>query len=137
MRSASAAAVTAVLGACALGCGDGTETASGRRPPAPRTLTMAVADGRISVSPKRIGGGPVSVLIANLSRRSVDVTVESLGGNDAPTSSGLINPDDTARLAVDVRQGAYELSAKPSDAPPVRLVVGPRRASAQDDLELP
>jgi hypothetical protein len=136
-RSANAAAVAVVLAACLASCGDGTETAGNRRPPAPLTLTAAVADGRIAVSPQRIGGGPVSLLVANLSRRSVDVTLESVGGNTAPTSSGLINPDDTARIAVDVQPGSYRISAKPSGAPPVRLVVGPRRASAQDDLQLP
>jgi hypothetical protein len=136
-RSAKAAAVGVVLGACLAGCGGGTEPAGNRRPPAPLTLTAAVADGRIAVSPKRIGGGPVSLLVANLSRRSVDVTLESVGGNPAPISSGLINPDDTARIAVDVEPGAYRISAKPSRAPPVPLVVGPRRASAQDDLQLP
>jgi hypothetical protein len=138
MRSVSAAAVTVALAGCALGCGDRSETASSSRPPAPRTLTMAVADGRISLSPRRIGGGPVTLLIANLSRRSVDVTLESVAGNnDASSSSGLINPDDTARLAVDVRQGVYRLSTKPSVGPPAKLVVGPRRASAQNDLQLP
>jgi hypothetical protein len=136
-RSASAAVVAVVVGASVLGCGDGAESAGGRRPPAQVTLTAAVVDGRISVSPQRIGGGPVSLLIANLSPRSVDVTLESVGGNDAPTSSGLINPEDTARLAVDVQPGTYRISAKPSTAAPVRVVVGPRRASAQNDLQLP
>jgi hypothetical protein len=137
MRSASAAAAAVALGACVVGCGDGRDADSSNRPPAPVTLTAAVADGRISLSPRRIGGGPVSLLVANLSRRSVDVTLASIGGRDAPTSTGLVNPDDTARLAVDVQPGAYRVTAKPSNAPPVRLVVGPRRTSAQNDLGLP
>jgi hypothetical protein len=129
-------AVAVVALATGVGCGEQSGS-SDPRPPAPESVSAAVVDHRITVSPQKIGGGPITLLVANLSSKSVDVTLESVGGNEAPASTGPINPQDTASVAVDVREGSYKLAAKPSSAKAAVLKVGSERASAQNDLLLP
>jgi hypothetical protein len=117
------------------GCGSQKNYANNPRPPAPIAITAAVFPGRVSVSPTRIGAGPITLTIANLSPKSLEVTLDSIGGTEAASKSGPINPQGTAVISVDMKPGAYTL--KSSAAGSTRIQVGHERKSAQDEVLLP
>jgi len=137
-------ALGATLGLLAVGsgCGSGdAEYANSDRPPAPVSISIALVGDRISVSPTRVGAGPVVLLIANESGRSRDVTLtaaddgRSCVAEDA--SSGPINPEGAARISLSLVQGTCAVGVADAALDPARLVVGPERASAQQDLLQP
>jgi len=133
-------AIMAVLGCAVLltiaGCGDDGSYANNPRPPSPLSVTAAVTPSGISVSPARIGAGPIMLIVANLTRSSQVVSltpVTSAGGGPAAASTGPINPQGTASLQYDATQGEYQVRGAHGVAPTV-LQVGPPRPSAQDQL---
>jgi hypothetical protein len=135
-------AIAAVLGGAALlavGCGDSGSYANDPRPPAPLTVTASVTSKRLTVAPQRIGAGPITLIVANLTNASQDVTIKALsaaGGGPPEASTGPINPQGTAELKYDAAPGDYQVTADHGPAPAV-LRVGKLRASAQDELLLP
>lgn len=144
MRTRTVGALSAaVLAICATGCGSsGSSYANAPRPPAPVTLSIVVADGRIAISPDHVGAGPTLLLIANESTRSRDVTLTPALGSGrgcvtADTSSGPIAPQGSARIKLPLVEGVCAIGVTGGDLPPARLVVGPQRASGQDDLLQP
>lgn len=136
------------LGATALviavaGCGgSGGGYANAARPPDPISVSIYLTDSRIAVSPSRVGGGPVVLLIANESTRSRNVTLTAPAGEArscvaADTSTGPINPQDTARVKLALVQGTCAVGDDAGALAPAQLVVGPERASAQQELLQP
>lgn len=124
------------LGALAFAsCGQQQDYANDPRPPTVLSVDAAVTAKRIDLSPSRVGSGPLNLTIANLSSRSLDVTLESQDSGGRPDSSGPINPGGTAHITVDVTEGTYRVSAQGVGS--TTLQVGPRRPSAQNDLQLP
>jgi hypothetical protein len=117
------------------GCGSQKNYANDPRPPSPIAITAAVFPHRISASPVRFGAGPITLTIANLSSKSLSVTLNSAGNNDAPARSGPINPQGTAVISVNVKPGSYTL--KSSGSASTTLKVGAKRPSAQDQVLLP
>jgi len=144
MRTRTVGALSAaMLAISAAGCGSsGDSYANASRPPAPVTLSIVVADGRIAVSPDRVGAGPTVLLIANESTRSRDVTLTPALGSGrgcvtADASSGPIAPQGTARIKLPLVEGRCAIGVTGGGLPPARLVVGPQRASGQQDLLQP
>lgn len=134
-------ALGATLGLLAVGGGCGSEDAeyaNADRPPAPISISIALVDDRIAVSPTRVGAGPVVVLIANESGRSRDVTLTAAGSGRScvaeDTSSGPINREGAARISLSLVEGTCAVGVADSALEPARLVVGPKRESAQQDL---
>jgi hypothetical protein len=127
----------------AVGCGGsggGYDNAS--RPPAPISVSIAIAGDRVGVSPSRVGAGPVVLLISNQSNRSRDVTLAAPDGSDrscveSDASSGPINPQGVARMQLPLVEGTCEVGVADSGLAPTRLTVGPERESAQQDLLQP
>ena len=116
-------------------CGAGTRV-NHDAPPAPVNVTAAIHDKRVEISPSRVGGGPVLIIVSNQSRRPQALTVETAGrGAGIRRSTDPIAPQGTARLSVDVSRGTYVVSAP--HATSARLRVGKRRRSAQIDLLQP
>lgn len=134
------ATLVVLAGLCA-GCGGSTSYANADRPPAPISISIAVSNQRVAVSPDRIGAGPVQLLIANLSGRSQDVTLTAARGGRScvadGASSGPINPQGAARISLAVRQGTCTISVADGAIAPAKLIVGARRPSAQQDLLQP
>ena len=135
--------LAALLVALALaGCGgeDG-ESTRRPRPPAPITVTAAIKDDRVSVSPARFGAGPVVVLVSNQSGAPQRVTLETdeLAGEEpgVARSAGPVAPHAVARLQLDVREGTYALRTADRAIRPATLRVGPRRPSRQHTLLVP
>lgn len=140
-RKLGALSATAlVLAGLAAGCGSGDDYANADRPPAPVSISIAVTQTRVQVAPSRIGAGPVLLLIANESGRSHDVTLTAAGGRSCVTddaSSGPINPQAAARMQLSLVGGTCEVGVAGGELPPARLVVGPERPTAQQDLLQP
>ena len=133
-------ALVLALGAAASGCGEDDDGYENRaRPPAPVIVTAAITDRGVSVSPERLGAGPVELIVTNLTGQARELMFETheIGGSGGgiQQSTGPINPGDTARLQADLATGAYEISV--DGERPASLRVGAPRASAQDRLLQP
>ncbi len=141
-RMFTALAALALAAATAAGCGSEDEYANADRPPAPVAISIAIVGERIAVSPDSVGAGPVVLLIANESGRSRDVTLAAPedGGRSCvadDASSGPINPEDSARISLAVVEGTCEVSVADGTLVPARLIVGPQRETAQQELLQP
>jgi hypothetical protein len=123
------------------GCAaDERERSERERPPSPIVVTAAVIDGRVHVSPRSFGAGPIRLIVTNQTGRAHAVTLETEDVREGPgitRSTRPIEPRDTATLAVDVPRGAYLLHTASRKIAPARLSVGAKRPSAQSDLLLP
>lgn len=134
VRAVAALAVAAGIA----GCGAGEPYANKPRPPAPITLTAAISEGRVSVSPNRFGAGPIELVVTNLSRSPQQLTLTSRGGGaELSQTTGRLNPSETATIKADVRSGEYTVRTTTAGIRAARLVVGAPRASAQNQLLLP
>lgn len=119
----------------AAGCGQQTNYANDQRPPSPLTITASISPGRISISPSRVGAGPVTLTVANTADASSDVQVEPVGATGPSAQSGPVNPGGTTNISFDAKSGTYRVSAK--GAGQTTLTVGRARPSAQNDVLLP
>ena len=129
---------TVVIG----GCGDDNDYKNEPRPPSPINVTAFVCAKRVSVSPNSFGAGPIVVIVTNQSNSSQDVTFQtslagSGGKDDVTQSTGPINPGDTGQIKLDVVQGKYQVKTGDGAISPASVSVGPKRASAQNDLLQP
>ena len=129
------------LAFAAASCGGGEQRVSQLRPPAPITLTAAVHKRSIEVSPSAVGAGQIVLIVSNQSGRPQKVTMETdeLGGSRSGrrSSSPTIPASATGRLTIDARRGVYRVHVGDDSVRAARVVVGPARKSAQDDLLQP
>jgi hypothetical protein len=143
MRRTAALAPLAVAGTLALGgCGGSSaDYKNDPRPPGPIIITGYIDDQRVSVSPRSLGAGPISLIVTNQTGASQRVTLESAGatgsGPGIKQVTAPISPQDTATLKVDVKPGSYSVHVAGDAIRAARLRVGPERASAQNDLLQP
>lgn len=140
MRTVTLTLLGAVLLAVA-GCGSEDDYANEPRPPAPINVTAAVSDRAVSVSPAKFGAGPIVLIVTNQTDATQQVTLQTdeVGGTEPglTQSTGPINPQDTATLKVDVRQGEYKVHTDDDTIRSAKLVVGAKRESAQNELLQP
>jgi hypothetical protein len=134
-----AAALLATAATIAAGCGGGSDFENAPRPPAPVQLTGVITDKGVTVSPDRVGAGPVVLLISNQTQESHTITLD---GGDTKDTVGPINPLDTAKLQQELEQGSYTVKAGSSQAvsrelEPATLTVGKPRKSSSDQVLLP
>ena len=143
MRRTAALAPLAVAGALALGgCGDSSaDYKNDPRPPGPIIITGYIDDQRVSVSPRTLGAGPISLIVTNQTGAAQRVTLESAGATGSGPGirqvTAPISPQDTATLKVDVKPGSYSVHVGGDAIRAARLRVGPERESAQNDLLQP
>jgi hypothetical protein len=129
--------------AATAGCGDsGADYKNTARPAAPIVISASISNQRIAVSPRRFGGGPITLVITNQSSTKQQVTLESDGGPGSgpgarPVQTGPINPRETASVKADVTEGTYALSVDGDGVAPARLVVAGKRPSSQNELLQP
>jgi hypothetical protein len=123
------------------GCGATADSRTDPRPPAPIVLTASISDQRVSVSPRRFGAGPISLIVTNQTQTAQRVTLESVDaagqGPGLKQETAPISPRDTATLKADVKPGRYTVHVRGDGIVAARLSVGPQRASAQNDLLQP
>jgi hypothetical protein len=138
-----------ILGATVIavsGCGGGKTFANRSHPPVPINLTVYINNARVSVSPKSFGAGPVRFIVANQASHAESLQLEAAGDTStALADTGPINPQATAQVQVDVKQGEYTVAtasggstaasqAAPSSIQPAHLSVGPQRPNADASL---
>jgi hypothetical protein len=138
VRVAVAIASTALV---ATACGDTEPRKNVDRPPAPVTLTAAVHDDVIQVSPAVTGAGPIVLVVSNQTSKPQRVTFETdelggrSGGNTASTP--VIEAGGTGKLSIDARTGRYAVHVRDRTVRAAHVKVGPPRKSSQNQLLLP
>jgi hypothetical protein len=144
LRTTRAWALTAIatvpLSVLSSGCGEEDDYANEARPPTPIVVSAAITDGRVSVSPRQFGAGPVTLIVTNQTQRAQEVTLETdeIGGASGgiKQTSGPINPGDTASLKAELDRGTYRVGVG-GGGDSASLRVGASRPSAQDELLQP
>ena len=119
------------------GCGSGKHYANLPRPAALLNLSAAVSNGRVVVSPAKIGAGPINFTVANETMASQQVTITSADGSSKLLQTGPINPGGTASVKADISPGSYSVSTQDSTIRGAVIVVGPARPSTQNVLLQP
>jgi hypothetical protein len=154
-------AVAGLIGALALtaaGCGAESHT-NDPRPQAPSRVSVTITPKAIVVQPRSIGvgpartqqipqnqnhpqppirgdRGPLTVAIVTANQTRSEVQLELRGPRDV--SSPPIPAGSPGTLQTDLPTGTYVIAA--GDVPgarPAKLVIGPYRASSQNDVLLP
>jgi hypothetical protein len=135
------AGVAVALAFGIVGCGGDDEFANDERAPATITLSASITAANVTISPSRLGAGTIELIASNLTSTSQQVTLrsETLAGGADPLEqrTGPINPGDTASLTADLAQGTYRLTTRSRAIAAATIRVGPRRASAKDQLLQP
>jgi hypothetical protein len=124
------------------GCGTKERTANELRPPVPIQLDASLMPKKISLAPSQIGGGPVTLVVSNLTATEQRIT---FGANSPSGTSELridsqsatIAPNNTATMKAELSDGTYSLSVEGESIPTAVLNVSGERPSAQNDLMLP
>jgi hypothetical protein len=132
----STACALALLGALA-GCGQDEDHPNRDRPAAAINVTAAIIDGRINVSPRNVGAGPIRLLVTNQTGSAQEVTLETGGKSPGITQTSSITPAATSTMEISVPEGEYTITAADRAIRPASLSVGEARPSAQDQLLLP
>jgi hypothetical protein len=138
-RSArGAAAVLGVLVVAAAGCG-GDDFQNKPRPPVAVDLTGVIQQDKVTVSPNRVGAGPIIITISNQTKDAHTVTLE---GSRVRERVGPINPLDTATIQKTVVPGNYEVRAGssvavPKEIAPATLRVGRARGNSSNRVLQP
>jgi hypothetical protein len=134
------ATTTAVLaaGLVVAGCGE-EDFANNPRPPVPVELTGVIQDEAVTVSPSRIGAGPILITMSNQTRNEVVITLE---GESITDEVGPVRPLDTATIQKTLDPGLYEVRAGsdvalPREIRPAELEIGRERPTSSSDLLLP
>jgi hypothetical protein len=123
------------------GCGGGSDFKNEPRPPAPIELSGVITDEAVSVEPRKLGAGPVTILISNQSKQSHTVTLEG-GPHNTTEQVGPINPLDAARIQETLEPGTYTVKAGSDKAAareikPATLAVSKERESSSGQVLLP
>jgi ABC-type glycerol-3-phosphate transport system substrate-binding protein len=140
LRVTRTASATLLAALALAGCGSESDYANDPRPPSPINISAAISPDKVTVSPAKFGAGPVTFLIANLTDDTQEVTVETA---DLASEAGIkqttspINPQGTATLKVDVKEGEYVVRTKSSSIREAHITVGAERPSSQDTLLQP
>ena len=121
------------------GCGGGSKFKNESRPPVPVQLTGVVTDRGVTISPRRVGAGPVIITISNQTSTAHTITLD---GNGTTDTVGPVNPLSTAKLQQSVKPGIYTVKAGSQqaaarDIPPGALIVTKERPSSSSTLLLP
>jgi hypothetical protein len=130
-----AAGVTVVLVG---GCGS-QDFKNKPRPPVPIELTGVIQEKRVTVSPNKVGAGPILITVSNQTKDAHTLTLE---GDSVRERVGPINPLDTATIQKTLRPGTYDVRAGSSVAvaheiKPATLVIGKPRKDSNNQLLTP
>jgi hypothetical protein len=138
MRGSAAVLAAGVIGVLAAGCG-GEDFKNRPRPPVPTELTGVIQEKKVTVSPNKVGAGPILITVSNQTKDAHTLTLE---GQSVRERVGPINPLDTATIQKTLRPGTYEVRAGSSVAvaheiQPASLAVGKQRRDSNDQLLTP
>jgi hypothetical protein len=120
------------------GCG-GEDFKNEARAPIRVALTGVIQDDAVSVSPSKLGAGPVEITISNQTDSVRTVTLE---GESITERQGPVQPGDTTTIQKTLEPGSYEVRAGSKKAvrkeiQPAVLTIGKERANSNNELLLP
>jgi hypothetical protein len=131
------------VGILVSGCG-GEDFQNEPRPPVSIELTGVIQDKGVTISPNRVGAGPIEITISNQTKAAHTITLEGepAGGNRVRERVGPVNPLDTATVQKTLRPGTYEVRAGseravPREIAPAALTVGRERRDSNSQLLQP
>ena len=138
MTARATTAAVLAAGLVVAGCG-GEDFANNPRPPVPVELTGVIQPDAVTVSPARIGAGPVLITMSNQTRTAITITLD---GTSVRDRVGPVPPLDTATIQRTLEPGRYEVRAGSDVALPreirsAELEIGRERRSSSSDLLLP
>lgn len=121
------------------GCGGGKDFQNKPRPPVTLSLTGVITKERVTISPRKVGAGPVEIKVSNQSGAARTLTID---GNGIQETVGPISPLSVGTLQKTLEPGRYTVKAGSEKATateirPATLVIGKARASASDKVLLP
>jgi hypothetical protein len=123
------------------GCGGSSQPRTNKpRPAPPVTLTGAIHENGIQISPSRVGAGQITIIVSNQSGHAQRLTFETdpvTKTTGRRASSPTIPKGATGRLTIDARQGSYSVHVADDSIRAAHVRVGPPRKSGQNDLLLP
>jgi hypothetical protein len=127
-----------VAAAISAGCGED-DFKNEPRPPVPIELTGVIQPDRVTVSPAKVGAGPILITISNQTDDPHTITIE---GDALRAEAGPVEPLDTATIQRTLTPGDYEVRAGSERAvlreiEPAALAIGPARPASNNDLMLP
>ena len=133
-----ACAALAVVAALVAGCGED-DFKNEARAPVRVALTGVIHDDEVTVSPSKVGAGPVEITISNQTDRERTITLE---GESITEKQGPVQPGDTATIQKTLGPGSYEVRAGSEKAvrteiQPAVLEIGKRRKNSNNELLLP
>ena len=120
------------------GCG-GEDFKNEARAPIREALTGVIQDDQLTVSPSKVGAGPVEITISNQTDAAHSITLE---GQSIIERAGPVGPGDTATIQKTLEPGNYEVKAGSDKAVrreirPAVLRIGKKRKDSNNDLLLP
>ena len=120
------------------GCG-GEDFKNEARAPIREALTGVIQDDAVSVSPSKLGAGPVEITISNQTDAAHTLTLE---GESTTEQQGPVQPGDTATIQKTLEPGSYEVKAGSEKAvrteiAPAVLQIGRKRKNSNNELLLP
>jgi hypothetical protein len=128
----------AVAAATVAGCGSDSDYKNEPRPAAPIVVTASISKDAVSVSPRKFGAGPVTLIVTNQTSASQQLTLEINSGQAGfKGRTGPINPRDTGQLKANLDAGTYSVHVDGGSIRGAQLTVGKKRPSAQNDLLQP
>jgi hypothetical protein len=135
VRACAGLAVAAALFA---GCGED-DFENEARAPVRVALTGVIQDDKVTVSPAKIGAGPVEITISNQTDSTRTVTLE---GESIVERQGAVQPGDTTTIQKTLEPGSYEVKAGSEKAVrkeirPAVLEIGKPRKNSNNELLLP
>ena len=137
MRSVTASALVVIFALA--GCGGGKDFANKPRPAETLQLTGVITNARVTISPNKVGAGPVIITVSNQTSQSRTLTLDGQGIQERV---GPINPLDTAQLQKTLKPGTYTVTAGSEAATahaiaPAHLIIGKPRPSGSNKVLLP
>lgn len=120
------------------GCGE-EDFKNEARAPVREALTGVIQDDEVTVSPSKLGAGPVEITISNQTDAIHSITLE---GGSTVERAGPVAPGGTATLQKTLEPGSYEVKAGSERAVrreirPAILRIGKERKNSNNDLLLP
>jgi len=102
-------------------------------------LTGVIQNDKVTVSPAKIGAGPVEITISNQTSRERTITLE---GESITEEQGPVQPGDTATIQKTLEPGSYEVRAGSKKAvrreiQPAVLQIGKERRNSNNELLQP
>jgi hypothetical protein len=128
----------AIAAALLAGCG-GDDFKNEARAPVRLALTGVIQNDKVTVSPAKIGAGPVEITISN---QTDSVRIVMLEGETIKEKQGPVQPGDTTTIQRTLEPGSYEVRAGSEKAvrkeiQPAVLTIGKKRKNSNNDLLLP